>query len=214
MSEKGVEYIGVTLGDGGFLTCYRCGSRKKIPIPVSGKELLNLICVYSDRHEDCNKGTSSKKIIFNGYSDDMISIRTIISPIKEGTKEYGCSQAGSDIIMAEFHIGKEMKVYGIYDGCWMFAVGQVEEDTPLPNWPVSIIGTIGYSSAISIEVPFIESGPSCSKIPSNCCGGCYTRSPCPDCGDNSETDWDAIAESKAENKRLQVTDEVNWESPI
>lgn len=48
------------------------------------------------------------------------------------------------------------------------------------------------------------------------CGGCYPTEPCPDCGENSEPDWDAIAEDRAESRALQSAesnDEVDWESP-
>lgn len=28
----------------------------------------------------------------------------------------------------------------------------------------------------------VESGPICNRPPSDCCGGCFTDVPCPDCG--------------------------------
>ena len=31
-----------------------------------------------------------------------------------------------------------LRVYAIYDGCWAFGIGLVEEDVPLPSWPVTI----------------------------------------------------------------------------
>ena len=49
------------------------------------------------------------------------------------------------------------------------------------------------------------------------CGGCYPTIPCPDCGGNSEPDWDAIAKDRAESRALRDSepiDEVEWESPI
>jgi hypothetical protein len=48
------------------------------------------------------------------------------------------------------------------------------------------------------------------------CGGCFESYPCPDCGDESEPDWDAIADDRRDERALRDSepeDEVKWESP-
>ncbi len=54
--------------------------------------------------------------------------------------------------MAAFNLGGKMRIHAIYDGCWSFAVGQVDEDIALPDWPIRIRSE-GYSAIVEIDVP-------------------------------------------------------------
>lgn len=53
----------------------------------------------------------------------------------------------------------QMRIYGIYDGCWHFSIGQVDEDVPLPSWPVQISqqersgGRPSRSTLVEIDAP-------------------------------------------------------------
>lgn len=48
----------------------------------------------------------------------------------------------------------QMRIYGIYDGCWHFSIGQVDEDVPLPSWPVLISQhERGRSTLVEINAP-------------------------------------------------------------
>jgi hypothetical protein len=102
------------------------------------------------------------EVVFYGASDDNIEIE---GPI-EGADEYGawmsrdhrgCGVVG--IFLLEGY-GGACHINAIYDGCWSFAVGQTEENTPLPPWPVSLSAE-GYTTKLTLTVPV---GTSVSKV--------------------------------------------------
>jgi hypothetical protein len=85
---------------------------------------------------------------FYGASDDLIEVEGV-----KGADEFTALADGP--FAAVFNLGGKMRVYAIYDGCWMFAVGQVDEDIPLPNWPVRIKQhpETKYTVLLEIDVP-------------------------------------------------------------
>jgi hypothetical protein len=84
---------------------------------------------------------------FYGSSDDLIEVEGV-----KGGDEFG-AYSGAGILHGMFNVGGKMRVYAIYDGCWMFAVGQVAEDIALPDWPVRIKQQHEYSTRLEIDVP-------------------------------------------------------------
>jgi hypothetical protein len=90
-----------------------------------------------------------QKAIFYGASDDLIEVKGV-----KGEDEFGAYN-GDDLIHGVFNLGGKMRIYAIYDGCWMFAVGQVDEEIPLPDWPIRIVQSrkVPYSVELQIDVP-------------------------------------------------------------
>lgn len=86
--------------------------------------------------------------IFSGASDDLIEIEGV-----KGADEFNVIADGPYI--AAFNLGGQMRVHAIYDGCWSFAVGQVDEDVQLPDWPVrlSMQPGVAHSTRLEIDVP-------------------------------------------------------------
>ena len=82
-----------------------------------------------------------------GSSDDLIEIGGV-----EGAGEFNI--ISDDLCIASFVLGNKMRIRALYDGCWSFAVGQVDEDIELPEWPVKISqAENGYSTLLEIKVP-------------------------------------------------------------
>ena len=85
--------------------------------------------------------------IFYGSSDDLIEIEGVM-----GGDEFNIIKDGPYI--ATFNLGGKMRVHALYDGCWSFAIGQVDEDISLPDWPFRITQhERGYSTQLEIDVP-------------------------------------------------------------
>ena len=90
--------------------------------------------------------------IFRGHSDDLIYVTGIkgadefsLSPISESDKVD---------VSQPFVIGGKMKIYAIYDTCWHFSIGPVDQDIPIPDWPVRHrLHKQGYSVQLEIDVP-------------------------------------------------------------
>lgn len=82
---------------------------------------------------------------FYGASDDLIEVEGI-----RGADEFNVYGDGPH--MARFNLGGMMRIHAIYDGCWSFAVGMVDEEIPLPDWPVRLTSE-GYSMVLEIDVP-------------------------------------------------------------
>lgn len=94
----------------------------------------------------------SQTATFYGASDDLIEVEGV-----KGGDEFSAS-AGDGLVQAKFNLGGKMRVYAIYDGCWMFAVGQVDEEIALPDWPVRTTQKLkgkkcGYTTLMEIDVP-------------------------------------------------------------
>lgn len=88
--------------------------------------------------------------VFYGASDDLVEVEGVL-----GGDEFGVYQSGNGRYHGSFLLGGEMRVHAIYDGTWSFAVGQVDEAVPLPDWPVRLKwpGGRGYSTRLEIDVP-------------------------------------------------------------
>lgn len=88
--------------------------------------------------------------VFYGASDDLIEVEGV-----KGGDEFGAYRSDGSRYHGSFNLGGLMRVHAIYDGCWSFAVGQVDEDIPLPDWPVRVRwpGGRGYSTRLEVDVP-------------------------------------------------------------
>jgi hypothetical protein len=104
-------------------------------------------------------------ITIYGASDDLVEVDGAIGASPE---EFNVYDSGKLLWRADFtdaessggtELADRLRVYAIYDGCWHFSVGQVDEDFKLPAWPVTITqankldGTPGYSALLTIEAP-------------------------------------------------------------
>ena len=105
-----------------------------------------------------------KTIRMYGASDDLVEVegtdsaidRTAAPDNSENVAGPG-GQGGEFNVTSEeatFIIGGQVRVFSVYDGTWSFAVGMVDEDTPLP-WPVRVQACpeVAYSVEVLIEVP-------------------------------------------------------------
>lgn len=88
-----------------------------------------------------------KTLIMYGASDDLIEFEGI--PGADGFPAYSDSD-----LKDSFIVGGVLKIYAIYDGCWHFSIGPVDEDILLPEWPIRYkMHENGYSVQIEIDVP-------------------------------------------------------------
>lgn len=94
-------------------------------------------------------------ITFYGASDDLVEVG-------------GCGGAGEfnhysnapwtcDLVAPD---GTSMQVHLFYDGTWHVGVGQVDEDEPLPPWPLAFASgpddrpwVPKYSTALTVDAP-------------------------------------------------------------
>jgi hypothetical protein len=92
------------------------------------------------------------KISFAGGSDDIVTVTT-----PDGTEEYYTYERGPIMWHADVTDGaiQVVRVYALYDGCWSFAAGQVNDDGPMPDWPISIRQDpeTRYSALLEIDAP-------------------------------------------------------------
>ena len=97
-------------------------------------------------------------ITIYGASDDLIEVEGC-----DGADEfnvYGTYKAPSPVMWSADLIapgGDSMQVHAILTdrGCWAIAVGQSDEDIPLPSWPVTVRQhrSIPYSTVVEIAAP-------------------------------------------------------------
>lgn len=88
-------------------------------------------------------------VVIEGSSDDLVNISGV-----KGGDEFGCYTSDGRY-HGSFNLGGQMRIHAIYDGTWSFAIGQVDEEIPLPDWPIRIKwpGSCGYSTRVEIDVP-------------------------------------------------------------
>lgn len=88
--------------------------------------------------------------IFEGASDDLIEIEGV-----KGGDEFSAWTKDDEGVAGVFTLGGKMRIRAIYDGCWSFSVGQVDEEIPLPPWPVRVEQSprTPYSVRLVVEVP-------------------------------------------------------------
>lgn len=97
-----------------------------------------------------------KTLLIYGASDDLI----YFEGIPDGD-EFNIYNADDNLVHGEFEIVSNegrLRIYPIYDGCWMFAIGQVwdlSNTYPLPNWPIVVTqhSEIRHSVLVTIQVP-------------------------------------------------------------
>lgn len=102
-------------------------------------------------------------ITIYGHSDDLVEVDGAVGASPEEFDVYSATKlkwradfiAPSDDLAAD-----RLRVYALYDGCWHFSVGQVDEDHQLPPWPVAIQQKVamspdnpGYSVLLAIDAP-------------------------------------------------------------
>ncbi len=91
------------------------------------------------------------EITIYGASDDLIEVAGCKGADEFNAYGNALAMWGGDLIAPD---GTQLRVYAIYDGCWHFSVGQVDEDVRLPSWPVAIEQEErGYSTRLRIEAP-------------------------------------------------------------
>ena len=73
-------------------------------------------------------------ITIYGANDDLVEVEGCI-----GADEFNVYGEGKLMWRGDFVAPDETKirVHAVYDGCWHFAIGQVDEDIPIPAWPLS-----------------------------------------------------------------------------
>lgn len=82
-----------------------------------------------------------------GASDDLVETAGV-----PGCDEFNI--ISDDVLVGTFVLGGKMRIRALYDGCWSFSVGQVDEEIPLPDWPIRIKQhERGYSTEMEIDVP-------------------------------------------------------------
>ena len=91
-----------------------------------------------------------KSLKFHGYSDDTFGEYALtnddVDNCASGTP-IQCrldSSDGSMIITGQYNRNK--------NGCWDIAIGQIDEDTPIPNWHMQFTAE-GYSTILEVYVP-------------------------------------------------------------
>lgn len=104
-------------------------------------------------------------ISFYGASDDLVEVRGCDGADEFNTYETGPLMWSGEVIAPGAVIG--LRVYAIYDrnGTWSFAVAKLDEDVPLPDWPIRVRQSpdCEYSTALEIDAPvgsrLITTGP-------------------------------------------------------
>lgn len=91
------------------------------------------------------------RIKFTGHSDDIIQ-----TDINGATDEIGAYNSEDHIhaktVRVETIGGSQgVDIHCLYDGCWSFAVSQVEEDRSLPPWTFTIENAHSYSAALIVD---------------------------------------------------------------
>lgn len=90
----------------------------------------------------------SKTLQFYGASDDLFEVEGAIR------EEIGCFDKPG-----VYHLKAsegELLVVALYldSGCWSIGLSQVDENVPVPTWPVSYgMHESGYSVLLTMEVP-------------------------------------------------------------
>lgn len=96
-------------------------------------------------------------ITFTGGGDDNVCVTA-----PGQSEEYLTYQEGSVMWRADVtgpETGQAIRVTALFDegqtGCWSFAAGQVDDDTPMPDWPISIrqAPDTSYSALLAIDAP-------------------------------------------------------------
>ena len=94
----------------------------------------------------------SKLFSIYGASDDLIETEGV-----SGCDEYGAYNVESTtFILNSPSTGASMKLVTRYNinGTWSTSIDMIDEDIPIPNWPIEIsMAPRGYSTLVEITVP-------------------------------------------------------------
>lgn len=94
------------------------------------------------------------KIRIYGASNDLIEVEGC-----EGADEFNTYEKGFAMWWGDLRApnGEVMRAHAVLsnNGCWSIALGQVDEGTPFPEWPVTIRQhtSLDYSAMVEIEAP-------------------------------------------------------------
>jgi len=85
-------------------------------------------------------------IIIHGASDRVVEVEGC-----KGADEFTAHKGKATEIAWRGDLigpdGDQMRIHLFYDGCWHPGVGQVEEDVPLPPWPLRLAQDGGLPAA-------------------------------------------------------------------
>lgn len=88
-------------------------------------------------------------IRINGASDDLVEVAGC-----KGADEFTYPSQGpwrGDLIAPD---GGQLRLHVfLSDGCWQVAVGQVDENVALPDWPLSFRQESSYAVELAVEAP-------------------------------------------------------------
>lgn len=97
------------------------------------------------------------KLTFAGASDDLIEINGPDGPDEFDVYGRGPIMWRADVISPASRpvIRVSVLLVDEDEGCWHVAAGQVDEDTPLPDWPITVrqAPDTGYATVLEIDAP-------------------------------------------------------------
>ena len=87
---------------------------------------------------------------FYGASDDLFEI--------EGTRGEEPDERDEGTVEVKDSEGNGLHVHCVYGvtgtACWMVGVAPIDEDIPIPDWPMKFtLGGRGYSAMLTLEAP-------------------------------------------------------------
>jgi len=92
-----------------------------------------------------------KEVIFYGASDDLFEIEGAFReefPCYDGTHVKLLDQHGLGVMVFAYYALKNIAP------TWMIGLSPIDENAPMPDWPVSYkIHENGYSAELTIQVP-------------------------------------------------------------
>lgn len=89
-------------------------------------------------------------ITIYGASDDLIEVEGCEGADEFNSYEHGPVMWRGDLIAPD---GDALRVHALYGGCWSVAVGQVDEDRPLPDWDIDVFQEGRYSTGVKVDAP-------------------------------------------------------------
>lgn len=92
------------------------------------------------------------KVAIYGASDDLVEISVNGKDDEIGCYSSDkCPSVNATLLVASIGGARAVHVHCIYNGCWSFAVSQVEEDRSLPPWTFGIEHGTTYSTKLTID---------------------------------------------------------------
>lgn len=95
--------------------------------------------------------------LFDGYSDDLVEVTVFVDGVKSRTVEYDAI-SGSWEARLEAPDGSALLVHAAFtrNGTWSLGVAPVDDDTPIPPWPINVGQSpeCVYSARLAVTVPY------------------------------------------------------------